>query len=137
MFSLTDFIPFLLFYVLYKIVITIAKNLNRRKTLKMLLDSNLISDTKSLEAFNLASKEKSDGGKRNIPILTVTLGVMGFSLGMLIAAYVYSQVSPILSGWDRNMFPNNIRDGICTGIPLFLASVGVCVAYFINSRKEK
>ncbi|MFI3264835.1 MAG: hypothetical protein SNG38_06540 [Rikenellaceae bacterium] len=136
---LNDLIPILLFYFICAGIVKIVKFRNRTKMLKMLIDNNIITSGHNMEdlkvSFNI--NEDESGNKMQSKTLTIALGLLGFSLGIFLATLLYFVICANISEWPNGLTPNVLRENLCIGLSIFLASVGVCVAYFINSRREK
>ncbi len=138
---LNDLIPILLFYFIYAGIVKIVKSRNRTKMLKMLIDNNIITSGHNMEdlkvSFNI--KEDESGNKMQSKTLTIALGLLGFSLGIFLATLLHFVICANISDseWPAGINPNVLRDTLHLGLSIFLASIGVCVAYFINSKREK
>ncbi len=130
---LNDLIPIILFYFLYSCTMTIIKNTNRKNTMKMLIDNNLINSGENNISFKFFSSEENTP-KTNY-VLPVALGLMGLSFGLIVGAFIVADIS------SQNFASNkqtwfDIKDAIQLGAPLFFASIGVVVAYFIEKKKQ-
>lgn len=76
---------------------------------------------------------EQDSQKSNYT-LAVALGLMGCALGLICAAYMIVGLSGCDTKIDNHSW-YDIRDAIQLGMPLFFASIGVTIAYFIEKRK--
>lgn len=129
---LNDLIPIVLFYFLYSFVMTIVKNTHRKNTMKMLIDNNLMNTGENCINFKFMSSEQNSSN--NNYTLAVALGLMGCALGLICAAYMIVGLSGCDTKIDNHSW-YDIKDAIQLGMPLFFASIGVTIAYFIERRK--
>lgn len=130
---LNDLIPIVLFYLMYSFAVTIVRNYNRTKLLKMLIDNNIISSgQQNIDLSSIGQFEKISG-KSNI--LAISLAAMGFALGLVVSACA------IISLTGSNAINNDewydIKDAIQLGSPIFLAATGLLVAYLIERKDRK
>ncbi|MFI3279986.1 MAG: hypothetical protein SNG49_08075 [Rikenellaceae bacterium] len=127
-----DLITLAAFYFIYRFSMTIANNKNRKNTLKMMIDNNLINAGENNISFNYFSKEeKKSNGRYMLP---VALGAMGFALGLVCSALIITimVMEGVQSNASRAWF--TISEAIQLGAPLFFASIGVVVAYVIEKK---
>lgn len=131
-----DLITLAAFYFIYRFSMTIANNKNRKNTLKMMIDNNLINAGENNISFNYFSKEeKKSNGRYMLP---VALGAMGFALGLVCSALIITKM--VMGGVESSASSSsyrawlNISEAIQFGAPLFFASIGVVVAYVIEKR---
>ncbi len=102
---------------------------NRRIMLRMLIENNMLNNIQNDFKFSF---EDSSKGNSNV-LLPITLGVMGFSLGAFFTFLIHLFIESdgyITLGYPQEQLLN-------IALPLFFASLGLLVSYFIQQKKSK
>lgn len=131
---MNNLIPIILGYFLYSFAMTIVKNRNRKNTLKMLIDNNLVNNSATDIKLNFLTVDEKKSSTNYI--LPAALGLMGFALGLVIGSYMIAHLSVSDVPKDQRSW-YDIKDAIQLGAPLFFASIGVTIAYFIEKKNQK
>lgn len=123
--SLDLLIPIATCYFIYSFFLTIVKNSHRKKMLKMLVDNNLVSSGENNISFKFLYGDNKRA-KTNY-LLPIALGIMGYALGLIIGSIIIIGLQKVSNGI--------VNQAISVGAPLFFASTGVVIAYFIEQKK--
>ncbi|MFI3287030.1 MAG: hypothetical protein R3Y61_00985 [Rikenellaceae bacterium] len=96
-----------------------------------MIDNNLINGNCNGDfKFNFNLEDMKSTKSRLLPI---SLGLMGFALGLVIGALALPSIAKIR---DVGGIVYNMQEAILVACPLFFASLGVLTSYIIE-RKEK
>ncbi len=116
------------FIFIYRLV----KLRHQRTIIRMFIENNLLNNSSTLADFKLSFEDKS---KRGEILLPITLGVMGFALGLFISVLMIN--SNDSNNGDISFNNYFAKDILTVALPLFFASIGLLISYFIQRGENR